>query len=119
MPEQRFRSSSSSDAYDFRAALRSGGGVGALVRLLRPDCEAAVQAGAAGALSLLAARDVVVQDSVRYLVSGWRLAVGGWRGGCWGGCRLRLLVTQAAGWAAAGRVALEPGSAGQGGAFKV
>ncbi|PNH01380.1 hypothetical protein TSOC_012741, partial [Tetrabaena socialis] len=52
---------------DIRLALRSGGGVGALVRLLRPDCEASVQAAAAGALSLLAARDVVVQDSVRYL----------------------------------------------------
>ncbi|KAG2434292.1 hypothetical protein HXX76_008016 [Chlamydomonas incerta] len=55
------------DDLDIRLALRSGGGIGALVRLLRPDCEAAVQAAAAGALSLLAARDIVVQDSVRYL----------------------------------------------------
>ncbi|KAG2490283.1 hypothetical protein HYH03_011235 [Edaphochlamys debaryana] len=52
---------------DVRLALRSGGGIGALVRLLRPDCEGAVQAAAAGALSLLAARDIVVQDSARYL----------------------------------------------------
>ncbi|KXZ43813.1 hypothetical protein GPECTOR_80g173 [Gonium pectorale] len=52
---------------DIRLSLRSGGGIGALVRLLRPDCEASVQAAAAGALSLLAARDIVVQDSVRYL----------------------------------------------------
>ncbi|GIL89985.1 hypothetical protein Vretimale_17956 [Volvox reticuliferus] len=52
---------------DIRLALRSGGGIGALVRLLRPDCESSVQAAAAGALSLLAARDIVVQDSVRYL----------------------------------------------------
>ncbi|GFR52021.1 hypothetical protein Agub_g14445 [Astrephomene gubernaculifera] len=52
---------------DMRLALRTGGGIGALVRLLRPDCEASVQAAAAGALSLLAARDIVVQDSVRYL----------------------------------------------------
>ncbi|EFJ40754.1 hypothetical protein VOLCADRAFT_108020 [Volvox carteri f. nagariensis] len=52
---------------DIRLALRSGGGVGALVRLLRPDCESSVQAAAAGALSLLSARDIVVQDSVRYL----------------------------------------------------
>ncbi|KAG2447415.1 hypothetical protein HYH02_007742 [Chlamydomonas schloesseri] len=55
------------DDLDIRLALRSGGGIGALVRLLRPDCEASVQAAAAGALSLLAARDIVVQDSVRYL----------------------------------------------------
>ncbi|GLC34368.1 hypothetical protein PLESTB_000736600 [Pleodorina starrii] len=52
---------------DIRLALRSGGGIGALVRLLRPDCESSVQAASAGALSLLAARDIVVQDSVRYL----------------------------------------------------
>ncbi len=51
-----------------RLTLRGGGGVGALVRLLRGDCEASVQAAAAGALSLLAARDIVIQDSVRYLV---------------------------------------------------
>lgn len=55
------------DDYDFRQALRTGGGVGALVRLLRGDCETAVQAASAGALSLLSARDIVIQDSVRYL----------------------------------------------------
>lgn len=60
--------SRAADDLDIRLALRSGGGIGALVRLLRPDCEASVQAAAAGALSLLAARDIVVQDSVRYLV---------------------------------------------------
>uniref|UniRef100_A0A7S0UYY4 SAM domain-containing protein n=1 Tax=Polytomella parva TaxID=51329 RepID=A0A7S0UYY4_9CHLO len=52
---------------DFRVAFRSAGGVGALVRLLRPDCESAVQAAAASGLSLLSSRDLVVQDSVRYL----------------------------------------------------
>lgn len=56
-----------SEDVDVRLTLRGGGGVGALVRLLRGDCEASVQAAAAGALSLLAARDIVIQDSVRYL----------------------------------------------------
>jgi hypothetical protein len=43
------------------------GGIGALVRLLRPDVEPTAQTAAAAALSLLAARDIVIQDSVRYL----------------------------------------------------
>jgi hypothetical protein len=34
---------SRADDYDFRQAMRTGGGVGALVRLLRNDCEPAVQ----------------------------------------------------------------------------
>mmetsp|Transcript_25551 Transcript_25551/g.55657 ORF Transcript_25551/g.55657 Transcript_25551/m.55657 type:complete len:586 (-) Transcript_25551:158-1915(-) len=50
-----------------RLAFRAGGGVGALVRLLRSDVESSAQTAAAAALSLLAARDVVIQDSVRYL----------------------------------------------------
>eukprot|EP00798_Chlamydomonas_sp_ICE-L_P012446 gene12446-15650_t len=50
-----------------RLTMRSGGGVGALVRLLRSDVEGSVQAAAAAAISLLAARDMVVQDSVRLL----------------------------------------------------
>jgi hypothetical protein len=37
------------------------------VRLLRPDAPGTMQAAAAGALCLLAAKDPVVQDSVRYL----------------------------------------------------
>lgn len=37
------------------------------VRLLRPDVEPTAQTAAAAALSLLAARDMVIQDSVRYL----------------------------------------------------
>ncbi len=41
--------------------------MGALVRLLRSDVESAAQSAAAASLSLLAARDMVVQDSVRYL----------------------------------------------------
>jgi len=52
---------------DCGRAVRSGGGVGALVRLLRPDAPSSMQAAAAAALCLLAARDAVVQDSVRYL----------------------------------------------------
>lgn len=52
---------------DARLALRAAGGVGALVRLLRSDVDGSVQSAAASALSLLAARDVVIQDSVRYL----------------------------------------------------
>ncbi len=50
-----------------RRAARAAGAVGALVQLLRPDAGGARQAAAAGALCLLAARDAVVQDSVRYL----------------------------------------------------
>jgi hypothetical protein len=42
-----------------RLAFRAGGGVGALVRLLRPDVEPAAQTAAAAALSLLAANDAV------------------------------------------------------------
>ncbi len=37
------------------------------VRLLRPDVEPTAQTAAAAALSLLASRDMVIQDSVRYL----------------------------------------------------
>ena len=37
------------------------------MRLLRPDVEPTAQTAAAAALSLLAARDIVIQDSVRYL----------------------------------------------------
>mmetsp|Transcript_27752 Transcript_27752/g.70743 ORF Transcript_27752/g.70743 Transcript_27752/m.70743 type:complete len:579 (-) Transcript_27752:845-2581(-) len=50
-----------------RLSFRAGGGVGALVRLLRPDVDATAQTASAAALSLLAARDMVIQDSVRYL----------------------------------------------------
>ncbi|GBF90854.1 hypothetical protein Rsub_03708 [Raphidocelis subcapitata] len=50
-----------------RRAVRAHGGVGALVRLLRPDAPGGMQAAAASALCLMAARDTVVQDSVRYL----------------------------------------------------
>ncbi|KAI8471008.1 MAG: hypothetical protein J3K34DRAFT_520909 [Monoraphidium minutum] len=50
-----------------RRAMRGQGAVGALTRLLRPDAPSALQAAAASALCLLAARDPVVQDSVRYL----------------------------------------------------
>ncbi|KAJ9513643.1 hypothetical protein QJQ45_006201 [Haematococcus lacustris] len=50
-----------------RLAFRAAGGVGALVRLLRSDVDTTAQTAAAAALSLLAARDVVIQDSVRYL----------------------------------------------------
>lgn len=52
---------------DARLAVRAAGGVGALVRLLRSDVEPAVQSATAAALSLLSARDTVIQDSVRYL----------------------------------------------------
>lgn len=68
-PSATFHSAVPAEDLDVRLALRSGGGIGALVRLLRPDCESSVQAAAAGALSLLSARDIIVQDSVRYLVS--------------------------------------------------
>lgn len=51
-----------------RRCLRSRGGVGALVRLLRADAPGTMQAAAAGALCLLAARDAIVQDSVRYVI---------------------------------------------------
>jgi len=50
-----------------RRAVRSQGGVGALVRLLRADAPSAMQAAAASAVCLLAARDPIIQDSVRYL----------------------------------------------------
>ncbi len=50
-----------------RLSFRANGGVGAAVRLLRPDVDASAQTAAAAALSLLGARDAVVQDSVRYL----------------------------------------------------
>ncbi|KAL6749228.1 armadillo-type protein [Haematococcus lacustris] len=50
-----------------RLAFRAAGGVGVLVRLLRSDVDTTAQTAAAAALSLLAARDVVIQDSVRYL----------------------------------------------------
>lgn len=50
-----------------RHAVRTGGGVGSLVRLLKPDCSSRMQSSACAALSLLAARDAVVQDSCRYL----------------------------------------------------
>ncbi len=49
--------------------------MGALVRLLRADVETAVQTAAAASLSLLAAQDIVIQDSVRYL-GGLDLLVG-------------------------------------------
>ncbi|KAG1659281.1 hypothetical protein FOA52_008210 [Chlamydomonas sp. UWO 241] len=52
---------------DGRLSFRAHGGVGALVRLLRSDIEAGVQAAAASALCLLASRDTVVQNSARYL----------------------------------------------------
>uniref|UniRef100_A0A7S3RAC6 SAM domain-containing protein n=1 Tax=Dunaliella tertiolecta TaxID=3047 RepID=A0A7S3RAC6_DUNTE len=52
---------------DIRLGFRAAGGVGALVRLLRPDVEPTAQTAAAAALSLLASRDMVIQDSVRYL----------------------------------------------------
>lgn len=52
---------------DCRLAFRAAGGVGALVRLLRPDCDKIMQLCAITGLSLLATRDAVVQDSVRYL----------------------------------------------------
>jgi hypothetical protein len=41
--------------------------VGSLSRLLRDDCAATMQAASAAALSLLAARDPVVSDTLRYL----------------------------------------------------
>lgn len=50
-----------------RLAFRASGGVGALVRLLRPDVDASAQTASAATLSLLGSRDAVVQDSVRYL----------------------------------------------------
>lgn len=50
-----------------RSLMRSSGGVGALVRLLKDDCPDTMQASAAASLALLAARDGVVQDSLRYL----------------------------------------------------
>ncbi|MEW5300802.1 MAG: hypothetical protein WDW36_003707 [Sanguina aurantia] len=53
--------------HGMRLAFRSNGGIGALVRLLRPDVEASAQTAGAAALSLLAAQDIVVQDSARYL----------------------------------------------------
>ncbi|KAG1677479.1 hypothetical protein FOA52_001935 [Chlamydomonas sp. UWO 241] len=55
------------DDFEARLAVRAHGGAGALVRLLRPDVEAAVQAAAGSALSLLSARDAVIQDTVRHL----------------------------------------------------
>lgn len=61
------------DNLDARLAFRAHGGVSALVRLLRPDVDSAVQASAASALALLASRDLVVQDSVRYLGEGQRV----------------------------------------------
>eukprot|EP00775_Hariotina_reticulata_P009012 gene9012-9185_t len=50
-----------------RAVVRSSGGVGALVRMLKSDCPGVMQASAAASLALLSARDSVVQDSLRYL----------------------------------------------------
>eukprot|EP00879_Flechtneria_rotunda_P012199 GHRR01012740.1.p1 GENE.GHRR01012740.1~~GHRR01012740.1.p1 ORF type:complete len:515 (+),score=197.13 GHRR01012740.1:1110-2654(+) len=50
-----------------RSLMRSSGAVGALVRLLKPDCLESMQVSAAASLALLAARDSVVQDSLRYL----------------------------------------------------
>lgn len=44
-----------------RLAFRAAGGVGALVRLLRPDVDPTAQTASAAALSLLAARDAVIQ----------------------------------------------------------
>lgn len=41
--------------------------MGSLSRLLRDDCAATMQAASAAALSLLAARDPVVSDTLRYL----------------------------------------------------
>ena len=52
---------------DCRISFRSAGGIGALVRLLRSDVDTPAQTAAAAAISLLSARDVSVQDSIRYL----------------------------------------------------
>lgn len=68
------------DNLDARLAFRAHGGVSALVRLLRPDVDGPVQAAAASALALLATRDLVVQDSVRYLGEASRAALGSMQG---------------------------------------
>lgn len=52
---------------DCRNAFRSAGGIGALVRLLRSDVDVPAQTASAAAISLLSARDVSIQDSIRYL----------------------------------------------------
>ena len=81
------------DDLKFRLSFRANGGIGSIVRLLRDDVDPAVQVwmerrgrnpgrktaillscnlhyppqtAATAALSLLASRDIVVQDSVRY-----------------------------------------------------
>jgi hypothetical protein len=50
-----------------RSIIRSTGGIGSLARLLKRDCAPSMQAAAAAALSLLAGRDAVVSDTLRYL----------------------------------------------------